>query len=68
MIPAPGNYGSSRPGADTGSRRVGPQIIQIGNEGGLLPAPAVLNHLSNVLGQNPNLIPSMSTIRRTADR
>jgi hypothetical protein len=33
---------------------VGPQFIQIGNEGGLQPQPSVLNDPNNVLGQNPN--------------
>jgi FtsP/CotA-like multicopper oxidase with cupredoxin domain len=36
---------------------VGPQFIQIGNEGGILPAPVVLNDPANVLGQNPNRDP-----------
>ena len=38
---------------------VGPQFIQIGNEGGLLPAPVVLNDPNNVLGQNPRQGPHL---------
>jgi FtsP/CotA-like multicopper oxidase with cupredoxin domain len=34
---------------------VGPQMIQIGSESGLLPAPVVWNDPNNVLGQNPSL-------------
>jgi FtsP/CotA-like multicopper oxidase with cupredoxin domain len=40
---------------------VGPQFIQIGNEGGILPGPVVLNDPANVLGQNPSKNPAYLT-------
>ncbi len=36
---------------------VGPQFIQIANEGGFLATPAVWNDPANALGQNPSLNP-----------
>ena len=56
LKPAPGISGINF-GVIPDPAHVGPQFIQIGNEGGILPAPAVLNDPANVLGQNPSLNP-----------